>query len=242
MTILEGYKACGNVFTLRFLGYNFTFLVGAEAQTCFFRANDNELSQNEPYKFMTPIFGEGIVFDAPPDVKDQQLRFVAHALKGTALKTYVPKIVEEAERYFDSLGESGEIDLLDAMSYLAILTASSCLLGREVRENMFGEVYHLFREIDEGINPIAIINPHLPLPAFRRRDAARKKIAEVFGGVIRSRRVSTGEKPVDMLQSFIDAEYRDGECLSRCACVYVCVCASADCSHHTRLFTCSHVL
>jgi len=213
MTIREGYETCGSVFTLRFLGFNFTFLIGADAQTPFFRANDNELSQNEPYKFMTPIFGEGIVFDAPPDIKDQQLRFVAHALKGTALKTYVPKIVEEAETYFKSWGDSGEIDLLDAMSYLTILTASSCLLGREVRENLFGEVYHLLREIDEGINPIAIINPHLPLPSFRRRDVARKKLAEVFGTVIRARRAATGDKPVDMLQNFIDAEYRDG---SRC--------------------------
>lgn len=50
-TILAGYKATkSSVFTMRFLGYNFTFLVGADAHTPFFRANDDELSQNEPYK------------------------------------------------------------------------------------------------------------------------------------------------------------------------------------------------
>jgi len=209
--IAAGDEANGPVFTLRFLGFNFTFLIGPDAQGPFFNANDDELSQNEPYRFMTPIFGRGIVFDAPAEIKDEQLRFVASALKGTALKSYVPLIVEEADRYFEEhWKESGKIDLLDAMSFLTILTASRCLLGREVREHLFGDVYRLLREIDEGINPIAIINPYLPLPSFKRRDAARVQLADVFGRLIASRRAATGEKPDDMLQCFIDAKYSDG--------------------------------
>ena len=70
-TILAGYKACGPVFTLEFLGHRMTFLVGPEAHAPFFRANDEELSQNEPYKFMKPIFGVGVVFDAPLHIKNQ---------------------------------------------------------------------------------------------------------------------------------------------------------------------------
>ena len=165
--IREGYDRFGPVFTLRFLNFNMTFLVGTAAHTPFFRAGDDELSQNEPYKFMTPIFGEGVVFDAPPAVKAQQLKFVAGAFKGAALRMYVAQIVEEAEAYFDGWGESGQRDLLDEMANLTILTASRCLLGREVRETLFGEFSLLFKEIDEGINPIAIFFPYLPLPAFR---------------------------------------------------------------------------
>ena len=55
-------QANGPVFTMRILGKRITFLIGSEAQAAFYRANDEELSQNEPYKFMTPIFGKGIVF------------------------------------------------------------------------------------------------------------------------------------------------------------------------------------
>lgn len=234
-TIRAGYAAKGNTFTMRFLNYNLTFLIGPDAHTPFFRANDEELSQNEPYRFMTPIFGRGIVFDAPIDIKDQQLRFVASALKGTALRSYVPQIVMETAAFLDTLGDEGELDLMDAMANLTILTASRCLLGREVRETLFGEVSHLLRELDEGINPIAIFFPNAPLPAFwcvrvrprprgrgsflnphpppfsrRRRDKARKAIGELFAGVIRNRRANAGEKPDDMLQAFMDAEYRDG--------------------------------
>jgi len=207
--IREGYAKFGPVFTMRFLHYNMTFLVGAEAHTPFFRANDDELSQNEPYKFMTPIFGEGVVFDAPLAVKNQQLKFVAGALKGGALKTYVSQIVAEASAFLDGWGDSGERDLLDEMANLTILTASRCLLGREVRETLFGEFSLLFKDIDEGINPIAIFFPYAPLPAFWRRDAARKKIGEIFAGVIAGRRRSE-VKQDDMLQAFIDAQYADG--------------------------------
>jgi len=79
----------------------------------------------------------------------------------------VSQIVAETEEFLKGWGDSGEKDLLEEMSNLTILTASRCLLGREVRENLFGEVSHLLRELDEGINPIAIFYPNAPLPAFR---------------------------------------------------------------------------
>lgn len=166
-TIMEGYKANGPVFTMKFLNQPLTFLVGPDAHGPFYAGRDEELSQNEPYKFMTPIFGKGIVFDAPIDIKRQQLTFVSGALKPTALKTFVPQIIEEAENFFNLWPDSGECDLLEKMSELTILTASRCLLGKEVRENLFGEVSKLLHDIDEGINPIAIFFPYLPIPAFR---------------------------------------------------------------------------
>jgi sterol 14-demethylase len=141
--------------------------------------------------------------------------------------------VAETEEYMrEKMGEEGEIDLLDAMSYLTILTASRCLLGREVREHMFGEVYNLLREIDEGINPIAIINPNLPIPSFRRRDKARAQLAQIFGAVITARRNASGEKPEDMLQAFIDATYADGkwgEWVHECVFCDVCLIIQVGC-------------
>ena len=166
-TMKEGYLACGPVFTMSFLGNRMTFLVTADTQVPFYRANDEELSQNEPYKFMTPIFGRGVVFDAPLHIKNQQLKFVSGALRPAALKNYVPQIIAETEAFLAGWGASGEVDLLDAMSRLIILTASRCLLGREVREQLFEEVAGLLHDIDEGLNPLAIFFPYAPLPAFR---------------------------------------------------------------------------
>ena len=70
--------------------------------------------------------------DAPLHIKNQQLRFVSSALKTTALRTYIPQIIAEADAYFASWGDHGTVDLLDCMARLTILTASRCLLGPEV--------------------------------------------------------------------------------------------------------------
>ena len=42
-------------------------------------------------------------------------------------------IVEETTRYFESWGESGTKDALKAFAELTIMTASRCLLGKEIR-------------------------------------------------------------------------------------------------------------
>jgi len=219
--ITEEYKKLGNCFTFPIgFGFNFTFLIGPEAHAAFYDGKDEQLSQNEPYRFMTPIFGKGIVFDAPQHIKAQQLRFIKDSINSRSLKGYAAEIVREAENFFAAWGESGEVDLLDAMADLTINTASRCLLGREVREKFGANVARLLHDIDEGISPLAIINPYLPIPAFKRRDAARAKFAEMFSSIIAERRAkqkeaaasSSAPLPVnaDLLQSFMDAEYKDG--------------------------------
>lgn len=42
--------------------------------------------------------------------------------------------------------------------------------GREVREQMFEQVTDLLHDLDEGMLPVSVINPYLPLPAHRKRD------------------------------------------------------------------------
>ena len=48
-------------------------LTGPEANEIFFRAPDEDLDQAEAYPFMTPIFGEGVVFDASPEERRKAL-------------------------------------------------------------------------------------------------------------------------------------------------------------------------
>lgn len=55
-------------------GQRMTFLVGPEAHTPFFAKGDAELSQDEPYRFSVPIFGNGVVYDADLLHRKQQLK------------------------------------------------------------------------------------------------------------------------------------------------------------------------
>ena len=122
-------------------------------------------------------------------------------------------MVKEAEDYFAKWGDEGEVDLLDALSELIVLTASRCLLGREIRETLFSEVTTLVHDLDKGIVPLSVFFPYAPIEAHRKRDKARKELAAIFDKVIQGRRESGAVEP-DVLQTFIDARYKDGSRLS----------------------------
>lgn len=206
----------GGVYTVPMLHNNLTFLVGPEASAPFFQLNDDFMSQPEVYGFMTPVFGKGVVYDAEPKKRVQQMQNMAGSLRSRSLKVYVPKIEKETLDYISRWGDSGTINLLQALSELTILSASRCLHGDEVREGMFEDVSRLFHDIDMGITPLSFFFPYLPTAAHKKRDEARKELGALFGKAIRMRRDSgkdTSEN-TDVLQVFMDMVYKDGTKLS----------------------------
>ena len=190
-----------------------TFLIGPKVSEHFFKARDTEMSQKEVYEFNVPTFGKGVVFDVDHITRAEQFRFFANSLKSDRLRQYVGMMVKEAEDYFAKWGDEGEVDLLDALSELIVLTASRCLLGREIRETLFSEVTTLVHDLDKGMVPLSVFFPYAPIEAHRKRDKARKELAAIFDKVIQGRRESGAMEP-DVLQTFIDARYKDGSRLS----------------------------
>ncbi|CAN0171537.1 unnamed protein product [Ascophyllum nodosum] len=210
------YNEYGSVFTVPLMGVKMTFVVGPEAQGPFFKLNDETMSQNEVYaRYTKPVFGNDVVYAAEPKKRNQQMQHMAYGLRTARLKAYVPMIEKETREFIKTWGESGEIDLLAALSKLTILTASRCLHGDDVRENLFEEVARLFHDLDEGMTPLSVFVPYAPVPAHFRRDKARKEMVSLFTPVIKNRRaeqasgVSTTEK-TDLLQVFVDMKYKDG--------------------------------
>ncbi|KAG6653784.1 hypothetical protein CIPAW_05G100500 [Carya illinoinensis] len=209
LMLREEYPKLGSVFTLTLVNKKITFFIGPEVSAHFFKASESDLSQQEVYQFNVPTFGPGVVFDVDYSVRQEQFRFFTESLRVNKLKGYVDQMVAEAEDYFSKWGDSGEVDLKYELEHLIILTASRCLLGREVRDKLFDDVSALFHDLDNGMLPISVIFPYLPIPAHRRRDRARKKLAEIFAKIIASRKCA-GKSENDMLQCFIDSKYKDG--------------------------------
>ncbi|MQM10470.1 hypothetical protein Taro_043371 [Colocasia esculenta] len=207
--IREEYPKLGSVFTLNLANRRITFLIGPEVSAHFFKAPEAEMSQQEVYQFNVPTFGPGVVFDVDYSIRQEQFRFFTEALRVSKLRSYVDQMVFEAEDYFSRWGDTGVVDLKYELEHLIILTASRCLLGREVRDKLFDDVSALFHDLDNGMLPISVIFPYLPIPAHRRRDRARKRIAQIFAKIIDSRK-SEGRHEDDMLQCFIDSKYKDG--------------------------------
>ena len=199
----------GEIASFTLLGQKIVLLTGDEASELFYRSSDEQLDQSAAYKLMTPIFGEGLVFDAPLEKKDQQLKALMPSLRMEAMKNHSHKIVQEVEDLITDWGDEGEIDLVAFMKQLTINTASHCLLGREFRYELSEEFAGIYHDLEQGVSPLAYHFPYLPIPKFKRRDRARKRLQELVGDIVRKRAAQT-EKPDDMFQSLIDMSYDDG--------------------------------
>lgn len=205
--IRENYAKLGSVFTVNVLHLPITFLIGPEVSQHFFKAPEEQLSQKEVYGYSVRTFGPGVVFDVGYPVRMEQFRFFAESLKVMKMRTYVDMMVAEAQAYFERWADEGDVDLKEELSSLIILTASRCLLGKEVREQMFDKVSHLFHVLDLGMIPISVVAPWLPIKAHRERDKARAELESVFSKIIQARKAS-GKSEEDMLQVFIDSKYK----------------------------------
>ncbi|GMI11486.1 hypothetical protein TrVE_jg10559 [Triparma verrucosa] len=211
------YSSYGEVFTMNMMGQNITILLGPSQQSHFFKLGDDHLSQQEVYKFMKPVFGAGVVYDCSPRTRQSQFQAMAHGLRNVRLKGYVKKIEAETQSYLSTkFGQSGTVDLLEALSELTILTSSRCLHGDDVRENMFKEVAELYHDLDKGVTPLSVFFPYAWTEAHKKRDAARKRMVDLFSTVIKARRAETEEEAksknrTDILDVFMNATYKNGE-------------------------------
>ena len=203
----------GEIGEFRMFHQKMVLMTGPEANEAFFRAPDAQLDQSQAYKIMTPIFGKGVVFDAPPHKKDQQLKMLMPVLRDKPMRGYAQVIVQEVEQMIADWGDSGEIDLLEFMKELTIYTSSHCLLGDEFRYELNDEFAKIYHDLEKGVNPLAFVFPYLPLPVFRRRDKARVKLQALVTDII-AKRTQKSEKSEDAFQLLIDASYDDGSRLS----------------------------
>ena len=199
---------CGDVGEFRLADTDVVLLTGAEANEVFFRASDDDLDQAAAYPFMTPIFGEGVVFDAPPERRREMLH--NQALRDKFMRGHAETIHREVDEMVARWGDEGEIDLLDWFAELTIYTSSSCLIGRRFREELdhrFAELYH---DLEQGTDALAYVDPYADIPSFRARDEARVALVELVQGIMDRR---AGEGPpadpderdlLDVLMSIVD--------------------------------------
>jgi len=207
--LTRAQREMGEVAALRVAHLPMVAMFGPEAHQAVFRAPDTQLNPQEAYKIMTPVFGEGMVYDAPPDKMNEQLKMLLPALKDRRMRTYGEIIVKEVEDSIADWGEEGELDLVDYCRVLTNFTSSHTLLGKEFREGMTDEFARVYHDLERGVTPLAYLNAHLPIPSFRKRDQARVRLVEMISEIVAERRHS-GRQGEDFLQTMMDASYKSG--------------------------------
>jgi sterol 14alpha-demethylase len=204
-------EECGDVGTFDLAGRRVVLLSGAEANEFFFRASDDDLDQAAAYPFMTPIFGQGVVFDAPPERRKEMLH--NQALRGEQMRGHAQTIDAEIAGMVAGWGDEGEIDLLDFFAELTIYTSSACLIGKRFRDQLdhrFAELYH---ELERGTDALAYVDPYAPIESFRRRDEARAGLVRLVQEIMDGR-AAAGKPPRDerdMLDVLMSVKDEAGE-------------------------------
>ncbi len=203
----------GDIFSILLAGQQVAVLTGPKANEAFFRAPDDQVSAKEAYKFTVPIFGKDIAYATTPERMSEQLDLITPALSERRLRTYVDYIREEVENYVAQWPEDGTIDLVQLGNELTVFIATRCLIGHEFRQNLSTEFAHLYHNLEGGLNLIGLLWPHLPLPAFKRRDRARARVVQMISEIVANRR-ATGTAGEDFLQTLMTGQYADGSTLN----------------------------
>ena len=198
---------CGEVGEITLAGQSVVMLYGEAAQEAFFRAPDEELDQAAAYPFMKPIFGPGVVFDATPEQRKQALR--NRSLRDQAMRGHAESIARETERMIAGWGDAGSVDLLEFFAELTIYTSSGALIGPDFREELDGTLVPLFADLERGTDPIAYVNPNLPLASFRKRDRARRQLVAYLQAIF-ERRERDGRQCQDLFQILRGISNTDG--------------------------------
>ena len=82
----------------------------------------------------------------------------------------------------------GRLPVLKTFSEITILSASRTLQGREIREGLTKDYAQVYSDLDHGFTPLHWMIPGLPLPSYRKRDAAHQKMSNFYQSLIRARR------------------------------------------------------
>jgi len=200
------HEECGEVGAFDLAGRTVVLLSGPEVNEWYFRRPDDVLDQAAAYPFMKPVFGEGVVFDAPPERRSEMLR--STALQGHQMVGHAEVIATEAEQAVAGWTAPLTIDLLDFFAELTIYTSSSCLIGPKFRHQLDGRFASLYHDLERGTDALAFVDPYADLDSFRRRDAARIEMVALVEGIMAGRGPAGDDR--DLLDVLMTLKHEDG--------------------------------
>ncbi|GAU69130.1 cytochrome P450 51 [Streptomyces sp. NBRC 110611] len=210
-------ERAGDVFVFPLLGQDVVFAAGPQAHAEVFEADESVLSPGEAYRFMAPVFGKGVAYDAEPQEMDAQVAHLRQALGSRQLDGYARIMEAETNALVAGWPEQGEVDLLTELNRATVAIATRCLIGEEFHRRMGADLPRLYHDLESGIRLAGIFSRRAPIPAFRRRDRARAAIADTIAQVIAERRARPAENSEacgsgqDMLATLLSARTPGGE-------------------------------
>ena len=212
--LMRANAECGELAEFNMAGQETVLMSGPEAQEAFLKTLDKKLSRAAAYQATVPVFGKGVIFDAPPDRMKTQLKIQVDALRYQNMKNYTTVINKEVQDWIADWGDEGELDFLDEFLRLTLHTATHCLLGPDFRYKLTEEFKQLYHALEAGLQAIAFVDPYMQQPVFEARDKALIRLQELISVIIAERRNNCDTEYGDALETFMAGTYADGSRLS----------------------------
>lgn len=222
--MLSAKKKYGGVFTMNICGNRVTVVGDVREHSKFFAPRNEILSPREVYKFMVPVFGEGVAYSAPYARMREQINFLAEELTIAKFQNFVPSIQHEVRKFMEANWnkDEGVINILDDCSAMIINTACQCLFGEDLRKRLNARQFaELLGKMEASLIPAAVFLPwilNLPLPqSYQCRDA-RAELQGILSEIIIQREKEDAQKDTntsDLLAGLLGAVYRDGTRMSQ---------------------------
>ncbi|GGM54612.1 cytochrome P450 [Longimycelium tulufanense] len=199
---LRAYRQHGPIFGIRLGPMKGVVLIGPRYHDFYFREVDRTLLVPQLYRFVIPMFGDVMMAAADQQRRRRHVALLQSAFQGGQLAHYTETMVKEVDSWLDTLGDSGQFELWDAIEPLVMRIAASALLGPEIRTRV-DQFRPLLTDLARGME--FVLPPNLPLPKFFRRDRARRQLSEMLRPVLDERRRGHGRHS-DFLQTLVDHE------------------------------------
>lgn len=203
----RGYRKLGPAFTIRLGPKPVAVLVGPEYQQFFFQETDKSLRIDTPYESLAATLGK-VAFLASKEVYQEQRPILHAPFQREKMIRYVQIMQCEVQRWIDSLGVEGEMEISGEIGRLVQRVAGSALMGPAFQENVGEEFWELYGILGKAVN--LAIPPGWPTPANLRRERAKKRMADILAPVIAERRQHP-ERYDDFLQDFLETPGKSGQ-------------------------------
>jgi retinoid hydroxylase len=207
----QQHQKHGNVFkvSLPILFGNIACLIGPEANRIVLKDGVDKLSSRLGNKGLEPILTTDTVLLKDGEEHRTSRRMILPVFHRQAIADYFNTIQAVVTDEIADWGDLGEIDLSAELSKLTLTVVVKIFLGSEKIEEI-QQVSEWFNTLVNGARS-SIVRWDIPLTAYGKGQAARRKISDYIRQVIKERTIRGNlEQSTDVLSLLINAVDEDG--------------------------------
>jgi sterol 14-demethylase len=205
----RGYAEHGDLFAIQLGPQPVLVVTGSKHNRQLYTETDKTLNMQDGYGFLKEAIGE-VLFTASTEDYYNQRPALQEVFKRERMVGYIEAMNIEIQRWLDSLGQSGEVDISEAMLHLTQSVAGRALIGPNYEQELGEGFWREYADISASLDPV--LPPNLPLPKFRRRDRAKQKIHAKLNTLIQQRREHP-DRYDDLISTLLTTKLKDGTIL-----------------------------